>query len=143
MGRYIGWQDVVGRYPDAAKIAGAEQVSSSWLTQAEYEVDARLAVRYATPFVSTPAPVLVQDLCIDLTYYKATIRQKGSEKIYEYLKDRFAAIVAGTIVVPGAVAVTGGAMTAAPTFQTAFGYDDAENWRPAADDIENTEARRE
>lgn len=142
MGRYINWQDVVNRYPDAAKIAGAEGVASSWLYHAEYEVDARLAPKYVTPFVTSPAPALVQDLAIDLTYYKATMRQKGSDVIYNYIKDRFEAIITGAIAVPDAMVAGTLAMFNRPDFQSAFGYDDPVEWRPSEDDLDESEERR-
>ena len=99
MGRYISWNDVVGRYPTAAQIkaaAGAENMGSYWLVHAEDEIDSRVACRYTVPF--SPAPFLIQDLCIDLTYYKCTIRQKESESLWAYIKDRIDGIVDGTIL---------------------------------------------
>lgn len=142
MGRYIGWPDVVDRYPDAARIAGAELVNSSWIAGAEDELDARLSPRYTVPFSSTPG--MVRDLAIDLTYYKATLRQKGADKLYAYLKDRLDLLVNGTIELPGYVGATsaGNAAFVSPTYQTAFGYDDPVNWRTPEDELDATENRR-
>ena len=134
MGQFIVWADVVGRYPDAAKVGGAEAVSSSWIAGAEAEIAARLAARYSLPFASTPP--LVQDLCIDLTYCKMTARQDSSDKIYERYLKTIAEVVAGTIVLvdaTGAVIDAGAAALAwaSNTYRTAFGPDTAENWSPS------------
>ena len=143
MGRYIQWADVVNRYPDAAKIAGAENVSSSWLGFAEYEVDARLASKYAVPFTTSPPPPLVQDLCIDLTYYKATIRQKESEALLTYLDARFKGLVAGTLMISGATAASAGVSYEDTKQQGAFGWDDPLNWQPSESALEDSKESRE
>lgn len=134
MGRYIDWSDIAGRYPDIARQGGAESVASYWLAYAEAEVDARLAAKYTTPF--SPAPTLVRDLCIDLTYYRMTIRQKGSELIRESLDERFAGIINGTISLPNTVEIVADTLAwseqAQPGYHTAFGPDDALNWRPSS-----------
>ena len=143
MGRYIQWTDVVNRYPDVAKIAGAENVSSSWLGFAEYEVDARLASKYAVPFTNSPPPPIVQDLCIDLTYYKATIRQKENEALLAYLDARFKGLVSGTLMIPGVAAV--GARVAYEDTQQkgSFGWDDPLNWKPSEDALDDSRESRE
>ena len=144
MGRYINWADVANRYPDAAKIGGAENVSSSWIYGAEAEVDARLATKYTTPFVSTPAPAIVADLSIDLTYYKATFRQKGSDTLYKYIKDRFDSLLNGTMVIEGgSVIPVLGFVALVGSRGTAFGFDDPLNWKPSDAATDLSEADRE
>jgi len=134
MSRYIDWEDVVGRYPDAAKIGGADTVNSSFIVGAEAEVDARLAGRYTVPFSSTPP--LVKDLCIDLVYCKMTSRQDSSDKLYQRYLDLIKEVMSGTVVL---VSDTGTAVTNVRTalafstnsYRSAFGPDDAEEWSPS------------
>lgn len=96
MGRYINWDDVTGRYIDAAKKAGDGAMGSYWLTGAEDEIDGYLAAKYTVPF--SPAPGVVKELCIDLTYYKMTMQQPEAEPIWNYIDYRIKAIINGTIV---------------------------------------------
>lgn len=134
MGRYIDWQHLTNRYPDAAKMAGAETVHSGWLFGVEAEVDARLSIRYTVPF--SPAPDLVKDLCVDLLYARMTARQEGSEVIYERVMGLFKEIIAGTIVLPGVDPVGGNGRTfASNSYRTAFGTDDPANWSRSAAEL--------
>jgi phage gp36-like protein len=129
MGRYIDWADVTGRYGDFAKGPDAAAAQSFFITQAEAEVDGRLAPKYTAPF--SPAPEIVRDLSIDLTYYKATIRQEGSEKIKEYIDQRFEAIIDGTLLLTtsaGLVQTAGGLAWASNSYHSSFGMDSEVNW---------------
>lgn len=140
MGRYIDWPHVTGRYGNiTGSTLGAGNVGSYWLTQAEAEVDGRLAPRYTVPFTGT-IPELVKDLCIDLTYYKMTIRQKESEALGKYLDKRFADIIAGTIVIPEAdttgAASSGNEAWVANSYYSRFGNDDPVNWQVDPDQID-------
>jgi phage gp36-like protein len=113
-------------------MSGAEAVASYWLGYAEAEVDARLAVKYTVPF--SPAPPLVKDLAIDLTYFRMTIRQKGSELIKEFIDERFAGLIGGTITLTDSSgAAMGGISTAwseqdKSGYHTTFGPDSELNW---------------
>lgn len=130
MGRYIDWADVTGRYNDFAKGPDASVANASYVPQAEAEVDARLAAKYTVPF--SPAPYLVKDLCIDLAYYKATIRQESSKAIKDYIDERFKAILDGSIVLTssdGVVPVTGNYAWASNSYHSSFGLDDPVLWR--------------
>ena len=143
MGRYIDWADVTGRYSDFAKGPDASQANASFVPQAEAEVDARLAVKYTVPF--SPAPYLVQDLCIDLAYYKATIRQKGSEQIKKYIDARFETIMNGSMVLTnsaGVISGTGNYAWASNSYHSAFGMDDEVNWRVDDEQISDIEGQR-
>lgn len=129
MGRYITWADVTGRYTDFSKGPDAGVANVSYIPQAEAEVDARLAVKYSVPF--SPAPYLVQDLCIDLAYYKAAIRQESSKLIKEYIDARFEALINGTMVLTnsaGAVAATGNFAWASNSYHSSVGMDGDVNW---------------
>lgn len=146
--RYIDWADVVNRYSDVARIGGAESVSSSHLQFAEAEVDARLSVLYTVPF--TPAPPLVKDLCIDLTYWRMTMRQKGSEVIKKYIDERIEGLIGGTIVLTdaaGAVLPQNQESLAwseqnQTGYHTAFGPDYELNWMPSSAYIADVDETR-
>jgi len=130
MGRYIDWSHVTARYTDFAKGPDATRANAAFIPQAEAEVDGRLAVRYTVPF--SPAPYLVQDLCIDLAYYKATIRQEDSKIIGESLEARFKAIIDGTLLLTNSggtlVQESGGAAWCSNSYHSSFGPDSEVNW---------------
>lgn len=130
MGRYINWADVTGRYADFAKGPDATVGEAAFIPQAEAEVDGRLAPKYSVPF--SPAPYIVKDLCVDLAYYKATIKQESSKLIQEDLERRFKSIIDGTLLLTtsaGVVAGTGGFAWASNSYHSAFGLDSEINWR--------------
>lgn len=143
MGRYIDWADVSGRYGDFAKGPDATQAQASFVPQAEAEIDGRLAVRYTVPF--TPTPYLVQDLCIDLAYVKATIRQPGSKVIKEYIDQRIDAIIAGTLLLTnsdGVLAISANHAWASNSYHSAFGLDSEINWRVDSQQLLDLSDRR-
>lgn len=130
MGRYIVWTDVTNRYADFAKGPDATIGEAAFIPQAEAEVDGRLAPKYTVPF--SPAPYIVKDLCVDLAYYKATIKQESSKLIQEDLERRFKAIIDGTLLLTtsaGVVAGTGGFAWATNSYHSSFGFDSEVNWR--------------
>lgn len=130
MGRYIDWSVVVGRYPDAAKIAGATDMGSYWLNYAESEIDARLATMYTVPF--SPVPDMVKDLCVDLTYYKMSLRQESSKPILDYIEKRIDGILKGTIALVnsgGAVLSSTEEVAYSTQYGSVFGVDDPINWQ--------------
>ena len=127
MGRYIAWTDVAGRYPAAAKKAGDTEIGSYWLPYAESEVDARLASRYTTPF--TPCPQVIQDLCIDLTYYKMFMFEESSETLKQYIDERIEGLLNGTITLTTSGAASAGVSWSEHSgHHTSFGPDDPVNW---------------
>lgn len=130
MGRYIVWTDVTNRYADFAKGPDSTTGEAAFIPQAEAEVDARLAPKYTVPF--SPAPYLIKDLCVDLAYYKATIKQESSKLIKEYLDARFKAIIDGTLLLTtsaGVVAGTGGFAWASNSYHSSFGLDSEVLWQ--------------
>lgn len=130
MGRYINWADVTGRYSDFAKGPDASIAATSFIPQAEAEVDGRLAPKYTVPF--SPAPYLVQDLCIDLAYYKAALGNERSKLVGESLERRFKAIIDGTLLLTtsaGTVAEDGATAWVSNSYHSSFGPDSEVNWR--------------
>lgn len=79
MGRYIGWDDVVNKYPAAASRGGASTIGSAYIGFLEAEIDGRLSSHFTTPFSSNN--VTVKDICIDLAYSRI-----GNFKIKERLE---------------------------------------------------------
>ena len=146
MGRYINWDAVAGRYKDAATIVGAEGIGSYYLSAAEAEVDGRLAPIYAVPF-ATPIPEVVQDLAVDLTYYKMTLTRKGSELLKGYIDARFKDIISGTLtLVSSGVLLTPQAPRMAwgthQDYHSQFGADDPVNWRVSSAELLASEDMR-
>jgi phage gp36-like protein len=141
MGRYITWDLMANRYPDAAKVTGAENVSSAWLYGVEAEVDARLSPRYTVPFSTVPD--IVRDLCVDLLYARMMARQEGSQVIYERVIGLIGEIVAGTIAIPGvSPTTTGGRSFASNSYRSAFGPDDPLNWSRSQTQVDDAIAER-
>lgn len=130
MGRYINWADVTGRYNDFAKGPDASVAAASFIPQAEAEVDGRLAPKYTVPF--SPAPYLVQDLCIDLAYYKAAMGTERAKLVGESLEKRFKAIIDGTLLLTtsaGTIVAEGATAWVSNSYHSSFGPDSEVNWR--------------
>ena len=143
MGRYINWDDVTGRYQDAAKLAGDTPMGSYWLERAEHEIDARLAPRYTVPF--TPAHPVVQDLCVDLTYFKMIIQQEAAKPVKEYLDERIKGLLNGTILLTtSGAALTQGAVawSQAEGHHTSFGPDGETAWEVSSQWVQDVEDER-
>lgn len=145
MSRYILWNDIADRYPLAAKQSGGSaSVQSNFVSGAEAEVDARLAVKYSTPF--SPVPELVRDLCIDLAYFKMIIgNPKQAKAVKDYLNDRFKAIIEGTLVLTVSGTIVGTSERAwsdRQDFGSSFGVDAPEKWAVSSAWIQDNEDRR-
>lgn len=143
MGRYINWADVTGRYPDFPKGPDSTKADAFFIPQAEAEVDGRLAPKYSVPF--SPAPYIVKDLCMDLAYYKATIKQESSKLIQEDLERRFKAIIDGTLLLTtsaGVLGATGGYAWASNSYHSSFGIDDEVNWQVDTRAIQDIQSAR-
>jgi phage gp36-like protein len=142
MSRYIEWEDVANSYPDWPKAASANTVGNLWIPRAEDEVDARLAPKYSVPF--TPVPGVVRDLCIDLAYYKLAFATEKGKELKESLKERFEALLDGSMVLTtsGAVLASGQAWSTHQDYHTSFGVDTDLNWQvPDAQAEDQQEAR--
>lgn len=143
MGRYIDWSEVTGRYKDAASIGDSTGMGSYWLIHAEGEVDARVAARYSVPF--SPAPIMIKDLCIDLTYWKMTVGKANKKELKNYLDERFKGILAGTIILTNSVGPLQGEPNAAwseNSYHTSFGPDSPINFQIDSNWIQNTQNDR-
>lgn len=143
MGRYINWADVTARYVDFAKGFDATNADAAIVPHAEAEVDGRLAAKYTVPF--TPAPYLVKDLCVDLAYYKATIKMESSKAILDSLEARFKAINDGTLVLTtsdGLVASATGGGWAANSYHSSTGMDSEVLWQVDTQSIQDLQTRR-
>ncbi len=130
MGRYIDWGLVVGRYKDEGTVAEATGTGSYFLNMAEYEIDGALGARYTVPF--SPAPLQVQDLCIDLTYYKMTVGKSTKKDLKMYVYERIAGLIDGTIVLVTSAGNLQGEPNAAwceNSYHTSFGPDDPVNFQ--------------
>jgi phage gp36-like protein len=142
MGRYINWDDVANSYPDWAKAASANTIGNLWIPRAEDEVDARLAPKYAVPF--SPTPGVVRDLCIDLAYYKLVFASDKGKELKESLKERFKALIDGTMVltVSGSVLASGEAWSTHQNYHGAFGVDTDLNWQVSDRQAEDEQEAR-
>lgn len=146
--QYVTWQDVVDRYPDAAKIGDQPRWDSAFIRPAEAEVDGRLSSVYATPFMpgSSNAPLAVRDLSIDLAYYRATWRTEGSEKLLKAIDSRFDRLMKKQemlVTSAGAVGEAPGEAWASTTeYHSVFGPDDARYWVPSSNAILDAEDAR-
>jgi phage gp36-like protein len=144
MGRYIEWADVTGRYIDTAKYTGGEGgVGSYWLALAESEIDAFVAPKYTVPF--SPCPLPIKDLCIDLTYYKMSMRQESAKPLWEYIDYRLKAILNGTMTLTtsGSALAQGTAWSENSGYASSFGPDDPLNWRVSSDWMDAVEGSRD
>lgn len=142
MGRYINWDDVANSYPDWAKAASANTIGNLWIPRAEDEVDARLAPKYTVPF--SPVPGVVRDLCIDLAYYKLVFASEKGKELKESLKDRFAALLSGEMVltVSGTLLASDRPWSTHQEYHTAFGVDPDINWQVSDAQAEDEQEAR-
>lgn len=128
--KYVDFTFLTARYPDVARIAGAETIIPAWVEPAEAEIEGRLATKYVVPFTSSPAPAMVKDLVADLAYYRMNIKQKWAKDFGADVERRLQAIINGTLTLPGAEST--GADTAwcsGTGMASAFGMDDPIKWR--------------
>lgn len=130
MGRYIVWEDLVGKYKSVGKDFDASLANSNWIPAAEGEVDGYVGGIYSVPF--TPVPYVIRDLAIDICYYKMTYTEQNQDKLYKYIQDRIEAINNRTLVLTS----SGVSFEALPLvslstsgFPSSFGMDDATNYR--------------
>ncbi len=147
MGRYVNWNDAVSEYPSLSKDKASETFER-YIVSAEGECDARLAPKYTVPFVpgSASVPQIVRTLAVDLAYYRCAWRQEGMETLKEYIDERFAALLAGSMSLvnsAGIIPITN--LTAAwsdKNYRSVFGIDAPENYSVSAEWVEATQDER-
>lgn len=144
--RYATWEQLVRRYPAAAKASSDQDMSDAYIAPAEAEVDSRLASRYTVPF--TTVPDLVRSLTIDVAYYKLTIRSDESKRLGEYLYGKdgdggiFGAIRDGKVVVDASATPTPNAAWVDKEYHSRFGPDNPEDWQPDTDALSDAADER-
>lgn len=150
MGRYIEWDDLVGRYSQINKLGGAENVGSNFIAYAEGEVDARLACAYTVPFSSSPdTPITVKDLAIDFALLKATFgKEKSWDRMKAMLDEKIAMICEGKISIVGvdgtAIGQVGGTIWSSnQTYTPIFGMGDTIDFVVDSDRIDDEDDARE
>lgn len=151
--RYTSWQDVVARYPGAAKIGAGndgENFELSFGQPAEATVDASLALRYTVPLANTPslAPFAVRDISTDLAYWKMVwmTLDKDKEKVLrDSINERLAALSTGSMMLTtsaGLIQPSLGAYGTHQNFPNVSGMDCVENWDVSSAELEATEDAR-
>jgi len=113
--RYIKWDDVVARYPDAAKKdTGAAEMDDAQIRFAESWVEGRLARKFTVPFSVNNLTVV--DLMIDAAYARALRFRnvKWRDALVKDLNDRIDALLSGeaSMMTTSADQVTGDVATA-------------------------------
>jgi hypothetical protein len=145
MSRYVTWEDLVRRYPAAAKASADDDMTQAIIDPAEAEVDMRLAKVTTTPFTA-PIPDIVKSLSIDVAYYKLKIFSKEAEPLGRYLYGTdgksgiFGQIVDGTVIVDATS--TPNAAWIDAEYTSRFGPDDPINWEPDPDSYTDAEGAR-
>lgn len=141
-GRYITWADVVGKYGEVQKDKDAKQADNYFIVGAEAQVDASLAAKYTVPF--SPAPAMVRDLCIDLTFIKMNIRSKNMKPLIDDFNARIKGLQDGSLILAdsGTNFGTPNAAWISNSYRSAFGHDRDINWRPSTDEILNEQSVR-
>lgn len=135
MGLYTNWDQVCGRYPDAAKRGGATEMENYFITGAEAEIDGRIGRRYTVPM--TPAPELVKSVATDLTWFYANRFAKGMETFKEQIDATLDGIADGSIVlvVSGTNLTQGNYASAENSYHSVFGPDDPINWQVSSEQL--------
>lgn len=137
--RYITWKSVVDRYKETSTSVD-EATMLGYIEGAEAEVDARLSVRYTTPFTST-IPELVKDIVKDMVYCKVRRYSKECEGVANRVETLLKALANGSMSL-GTETGTGNMTFVSETYRTAFGPDDADNWSPDQDKLDDADADR-
>lgn len=144
MSRYITWEDVTDRYPDAAKVGnGQANFELAYIAPAEAAIDGTFAARYVVPFCNTIgyAPSIIKDLSVDLAYYRAVgIRSKFQKTIAADISSRMGLYNGG----PGRIMSDSGTIMPTNTsgiintavdqgYAPSFGMDDPVGWTVSSD----------
>lgn len=138
--RYTSWEDVVARYPGAAKLATANDGNNfepSFGLPAEATVDASLALRYpSVPLANTPAlaPYAVRDVSTDLAYWKMawmSLKPEHEVILRESINDRLRALSTGSMAIVTSAGISYPSLGAFGThtgYTNVSGIDAVEDW---------------
>lgn len=152
--RYTSWQDVVARYPGAAKIGSANDAENSELSYvrpSEDSVDAHLAQRYTVPIANTPSltPYVIRDVATDLAYWKMAwmTLEEGKEKVLrESIDKRLTALACGSMALVTSAGLTYPSLGVWGThedYPNISGMDCVEDWSVSSLELQATEDARE
>lgn len=95
MGKYINWDDIVGRYPGINKVGGATEIGSAFIGYVENQVEGMLSTKYSVPFSDNN--VTVKDLCVDLVYIKAAnLAVKQRDQLRKEFMERISRLIEGS-----------------------------------------------
>lgn len=139
MSSYCTWQELAARYKKIAEDYDTAEAQTGFITGASDDIDARLSVRYSTPF--NPIPGAIKDIAIDLAYWKMIVGQEQAKPLKEYIDQRLNALVCGSasLVVSGTVLATTDALPWSDTMtrRTEFGIGDPTDFSVSADWIDD------
>jgi phage gp36-like protein len=152
--RYTSWEDVVARYPGAAKLPAANDANNfdnSFGQPAEATVDASLALRYSVPVANTPSltPYAVRDVATDLAYWKMAWMSLSKEHeaiLRESVNDRLHALSTGSMMIVTSEGITYPSLGAFGThtdYSNVSGVDEVEDWNVTSQWQSDQEALRE
>lgn len=131
---YLTYDGLVIRYPDAKSWARTEaDVSSSFIAQAEAEINAKLAVAYNVP-ISGTYPILeslTADQAAALVMYRND--PDRAEKLQAWIDKRIGALVAGdaALVAADGSTVAADAGDSAPIWSSTMDYQPTASILPA------------
>lgn len=148
MGRYIAWTDVANRYRSIPADGYDSGQLDAFIADAESEVDARLALKYAVPFDATTAcPGLVRSLCIDTVFCRVAWAQDGTKKVQDRVDKLIKGILDGTILLSNSGGLlSGGNDVQASTsnaYRSVFGPDDPIFWSRSLSQTEDAQSERD
>lgn len=91
---YIGWDDVMLRYPSIADVGGSKEVGSAHIQYAENELNGRLAPKFTIPFSSNNQTA--KDLSIEMTYLRiGNFNTKEREALKTSIDERIVRLLDG------------------------------------------------
>ena len=141
MGRYVNWGDIVGRYAALDKKGGASEVSTSWISPIEFQIDGLLSPEYSAPFSSNNETV--KDLCIELAYIRmGNINIKDRKELKDNFMERIKRIKSGSEAMmtssgDSIVAVGDTIWSSTEDYHSVFDLGEVTNWNVDSSQIED------
>lgn len=133
MGRYIDFEYLLGKYPKATTVGGADEVNSHYIVPAEFELDSMLGAHFTVPFSSNN--VTVKDLTRDLSWYRMNVhRDKNAKSLKMDIDARVKALNDGVSVMISedgtSIATIGDAVWGeTQDYHSSFGMDSPGDWQ--------------